>query len=389
MRLLFIADFSEQFPNRILRGIRQYAQGAEEPWVVCTMPQSYRDTHSFEEFLGWALKWRANIVLAPFNPDDPVEKFRENGIAAIAIDHIRPFPQIPNLTGDYHRMGEMVATRFVASGYHNFAFFGYHGVCWSDGRRRGFIDYLDSQGLKDSFQEGVRVRTDNLWSYDEAKLGYWLLSLPKPVGIMACDDTQANILLECCRTFEIAVPEEIAVIGVDNDDVRCTMTEPQLSSLNVDLEGGGYAVASMAARMVEDPSYKGEDIVMQPLSIVTRQSSGIVVTGDKAVQEAIRFIAENSHKKIRVGDVLSHVPLSRRSLEQRFLKATGLSVYDFITRVRIDTFTELLLSTTETVSQIAAQMDEPDTKSISRRFAAIKGCSPTEYRRKYLRKMGE
>lgn len=389
MRLIFMGDFSEQFPNRILRGIRKYSQEADEPWVVCTMPSSYRETHCFEDFLAWAQKWRANIVLAPFNPDDPVEKFRENGIVAISMDHIRPLPQIPSLTSDYHRTGEMVATRFVASGYRNFAFFGYHGVVWSDGRREGFVDYLDSQGLKDYYEEGVRIRTDVLWSYDEAKLGYWLLSLPKPVGIMACDDTQANILLECCNTFEIAVPGEIAVIGVDNDDVRCTMTQPQLSSVDVDMEGGGYAVASMAARMVEDPSYKGENIVMQPLGIVTRQSSGIVVTGDRSVQEAIRFIAENPRRKIQVSDVLSHVPMSRRSLEQRFLKATGLSVYEFITKVRMDTFAELLLTTTDTVSQIAALMDEPDTKSISRRFAAIKGCTPREYRRKYLRKMSE
>ena len=375
MRLIFMGDFSEQFPNRILRGIRKYSQEeADEPWVVCTMPSSYRETHSFEDFLAWAHKWRANIVLAPFNPDDRVEKFRENGIVAISMDHIRPFSQIPSLTADYHRTGEMVATRFVASGYRNFAFFGYHGVVWSDGRRKGFVDYLASQGLKDNFEEGVRIRTDALWSYDEAKLGYWLLSLPKPVGIMACDDTQANILLECCNTFEIAVPGEIAVIGVDNDDVRCTMTRPQLSSVDVDMEGGGYAVASMAARMVEDPSYKGENIVMQPLGIVT---------------EAIRFIAENPRRKIQVSDVLSHVPMSRRSLEQRFLKATGLSVYEFITKVRMDTFAELLLTTSDTVSQIAALMDEPDTKSISRRFAAIKGCTPKEYRRKYLRKMGE
>ena len=384
-----MGDFSEQFPNRILRGIRKYSQEADDPWVVCTMPSSYRDSHSFEEFLSWAVKWRANAVLVPFNPEDPVEKFRENGIVAISLDNIHPFTQIPNLTGNYHRMGEMVATRLVASGYHNFAFFGYHGVCWSDGRREGFLDYLQSQGLKDNFQEGVRVRTDSLWSYDEAKLGYWLLSLPKPVGIMACDDTQANILLECCRSFDIAVPGEVAIIGVDNDDVRCTMTYPQLSSLDVDLEGGGYALASMISRMAEDPSYPGEDIVLQPRGIVTRQSSGIVVTEDKAVQEAIRFIAENARKKIQVADVLAHVPMSRRSLEQRFLKATGLSVYEFITKLRMDTFSELLLTTTDSVSQIAALMDEPDTKSISRRFAAVKGCTPREYRRRYLRKLGE
>ena len=389
MRLIFMGEFSEQFPNRILRGILSYSQQAKEPWVVCKMPSSFLENQGFDAFINWAVKWRANAVLAPFNPNDPVEKFRENGIVAVAMDNIRKFSQIPNLTGDYYRMGEMVAKRYVENGFRNFAFFGYHGVCWSDGRRKGFVDYLDSQGLKDSFQEGVRIRTDTLWSYDEAKLGYWLLSLPKPVGIMACDDTQANILLECCRTFEIKVPEEVAVTGVDNDEVLCTMTDPQLSSVNVDLEGGGYSVAEMLERMVEDPSYPGRDIVLQPLGIVVRKSSSIVVTQDMHVQDAIRFITENAMRKIQVSDVLEHVPMSRRSLEQHFLKATGLSVYEFITNMRIELFSQMLLTSTDSVSQIAAKLDEPDTKSISRRFAAIKGCTPTEYRRKYLRKLGE
>ena len=389
MRLIFMGDFSEQFPNRILRGILKYSQGAKEPWVVCKMPSSYMETQGFDAFLNWAVRWRANVVLAPFFPDAPVEEFRKHGIAAIAMDHIHPFPQIPNLTGDYCTMGQMVARRYVSSGFRNFAFFGYHGVCWSDGRRRGFTDYLESQGLMDGFREGIRSRTDTLWSYDEAKLGYWLISLPKPVGIMACDDTQANILLECCRTFEINVPGDVAVIGVDNDEVLCSMTDPQLSSVNVDLEGGGYAVAEMAERMVDDPEYRGEDIVMQPLGIVARKSSSIVVTPDKSVQDAIRFISENAMRKIQVKDVLDHVPMSRRSLEQRFLKATGESVYEYITKLRIEIFSQLLLSSEETVSQIAARMDEPDAKSISRRFAAIKGCTPTEYRHKHLRKMRE
>ena len=237
MRLLFIADFSEQFPNRVLRGIRKYSQEAPEPWVVCKMPTSYMETNGFNAVLSWARSWRANVVLATFRPEHPVEEFRKNGIAAVAMDYIQPFCQIPNLTGEDHRIGEMVARDFVSNGFRYFAYFGYHGICWSDARRRGFMDYLDAQGLKDNFQEGIRVHTATLWSYDESKLGSWLQSLPKPVGIMACDDNQANILLECCRTFDIRVPAEVAVIGVDNDEMLCTMTDPQISSVNVDLEG--------------------------------------------------------------------------------------------------------------------------------------------------------
>lgn len=388
MRLLFIADFSEQFPNRILKGIRKYSQESGEPWVVCKMPPSYVQKTGFDGLVAWTRKWQADVVLANFNPGDKVEAFRKYGIAAIAIDNISPFAQIPNLTADYHRMGEMAAAQYVAMGFRNFGFFGYNGVCWSDARRQGFRDYLEGLGLGQNFHVWDRIRTDTLWSYDEAKLGEWLNSLPKPIGIMACDDTQANILLEGCRSSGINVPAEIAVIGVDNDEMLCSMTDPQLSSIDVDLEGGGYAIARMAERMVREPDYPGEDIVLRPIGLVQRLSSSMMATDDKAVQAAIAFINHNADKKIKVADVLQHVPMSRRSLEQHFMKATGLSIHDYITQVKIEYLSQRLLESNDPVSAIVAKMDEADAKSITRRFVSVKGCTPTEFRRKHLRKLG-
>lgn len=387
MRILFMADFSEQFPNRVLRGIRKYAQDSGEPWVVCKMPPSFGRKEDIRALVNWARKWRADIVLAPFNPGDRVEEFRKHGMVAVAIDNIRQFGQIPNLTADYGEMGRMAAERFYQMGFRNFGFFGYNGVCWSDGRRQGFKDYLERQGCGANFYVWDRIRTKALWSYDEAKLGKWLLSLPKPIGILACDDTQANILLECCRLYGISVPSDVAVIGVDNDEVLCSMTDPPLSSIDVDMEGGGYALARMAQRMEKDPTYPGEDIVLKPLGIVTRMSSSMIATEDRNVQAALRFISENIEKKLQVKDVLQHVPMSRRSLEQHFQKATGMSVYSYISQARIEFFAQQLLASSEPVAVLAAKMDEPDAKSISRRFLAIKGCTPTEYRREHLRKL--
>ena len=205
---------------------------------------------------------------------------------------------------------------------------------------------------------------------------------------MACDDNQANIILECCRVFGISVPLDVAVIGVDNDEVLCSMTDPQLSSIDVDLEGGGYALAAMAEKMVKDPSYPGEDIVLKPVGLVQRMSSSMVATSDDRVRAAISFITQNVKKRISVADVLEQVPMSRRSLEQHFQKAVGTSVYEFISRIRIEYLAQQLLASTEPVAALAAKMDEPDAKSISGRFAAIKGCTPTDYRRRHLRKLG-
>jgi LacI family transcriptional regulator len=159
-----------------------------------------------------------------------------------------------------------------------------------------------------------------------------------------------------------------------------------MSTINVDIERGGAAAAAMAERMVKDPSYMGEDIVLQPLSVVERLSSSLFVTNDKEVLMALRYIHANIDSKIYVTDILNCIPISRRLLENRFKKMTGMTIYNYISAKRIDRFAQLLLSSNDSISDIAARLDECDTKSISRRFKDLKGCTPSEYRRRKMKK---
>ena len=386
MRLLFITDFTEQFAYRFLRGILDYSQGTEH-WVVCKMPPSYKRKLGMEGVVAWAKEWRADVVIAQFDPDDDVTLFRKNGIVALAQDYISKFDTIPNITGDYARTGTMAAEYFLSKGYSNFGFFGYNGVCWSDERCDAFRSRIEKSvaGHREfHMYDGQNI--DNMWYYDQSDLTAWLQGLPKPIAIMACDDNQGNILLQACELCGINVPFDVAVIGVDNDEILCNMSNPSMSTINVDIERGGAATAAMAERMVKDPSYMGEDVVLHPLSVVERLSSSLFATNDKEVLMALRYIHANIDTKISVSDILSCVPISRRLLENRFKKMTGMTIYNYISAKRINRFAQLLLSTNDSVSDIAARLDECDTKSISRRFKEFKGCTPTEYRRKKLRK---
>ena len=386
MRLVYLTDFSEQFPYRLLRGIYQYAQETKEPWTVCRMPASLRDLESFDRFVSWCKEWRADVVIGQFLPKDDLQEFRRNGIIVMAQDFISPFPGVPNITADYKKTGELAAERCVARGFREFAFFGNNGMCWSDGRRDGFRDYLVNAGFEDHVHIYNRQRISNLWYYRQDLLQEWLLSLPKPVGIFACDDNQAVILAEACNALGISIPHEVAILGVDNDEILCNMANPPITSIDVDIERGGYEAAAMAVQMMHDPSYLGNDIVLQPLHIVTRESSNLITTKDIQVHQALTFIHSNLERKLVVGDVLAHVPMSRRLLEQRFLKATGKPIYQYISEQRIDYFARLLLETDEPIGNLAARMDEPDPKSLSRRFKDLKGCTPSAYRKKNLRK---
>ena len=382
MRLLFITDFTEQFAYRFLRGILNYSHGTEH-WVVCKMPPSYMRQLGINGVVAWAKEWRADVVIAQFDPEDDVTLFRKNGIVALAQDYIAKFDTIPNITGDYARTGKMAAEYFLSKGYSNFGFFGYNGVCWSDERCEAFKSRV-KESLPDDqdfyMYDGQHI--DNMWYYDQSELTAWLKNLPKPIAIMACDDNQGNILLQACELCGIHVPFDVAIIGVDNDEILCNMSSPSMSTINVDIERGGADAAAMAERMVKDPTYMGEDIVLRPLSVIERLSSSLFVTNDKEVLMALKYIHANIDTKISVSDILDCVPISRRLLENRFKKMTGMTIYNYISAKRIGRFAQLLLSSNDSISDIAAKLDECDTKSISRRFKELKGCTPSEYRRK-------
>lgn len=386
MRLLFITDFTEQFAYRFLRGILNYSQSTEQ-WVVCKMPPSYKRQLGMEGVVAWAKEWRTDVVIAQFDPEDDVSLFKKNGIIALAQDYISKFASIPNITGDYAATGIMAADYFISKGFKNFGYFGYNGVCWSDERCDAFRERIENSLGGGRIHIYDRQNIDNMWYYDQSVLADWLMDLPKPIAIMACDDNQGNILLQACEFCGLHVPYDVAVIGVDNDEILCNMSNPAMSTINVDIERGGFDTAAMVDRMVRDSSYQGEDIVLKPLSVIERLSSSVFATNDKEILMALKFIHANIDYRIQVTDVLEVVPLSRRLLEQRFKQMTGFTIYNYISYQRITRFAQLLVSSNDSISDIAARMDEFDTKSISRRFKEIKGCTPSEYRKKKLRKL--
>ena len=349
------------------------------------MPPAFKRQQGLEGVVSWAKTWKADVVIAQFAPEDDVTIFKKNGIIALAQDYVSRFSQIPNITGEYEKTGRMAAEHFLNKRFVNFGFFGFNGVCWSDERCEGFRNAIEEAGYGGNLHLYDRQNIYNRWYYDMTELHEWLISLPKPIAIMACDDNQANLLIQACQVCGFKVPFDVAIIGVDNDEILCNMSEPAMSSINVDIERGGYETAAMVDRMVNDPAYEGEDITLKSLNVVGRVSSSLFASNDPAVLKVLGYIMANIDKRISVTDILDQVPMSRRLLEQRFKQMTGVTIYNYISVHRIERFAQLLLSSNDSVSEIAARMDEFDTKSISRRFKAIKGCTPMEYRKKKLR----
>ncbi len=382
IRLLFITNFTEHFAYRLLKGIIDYSKETGRQWIVCKMPPEYKRQLGIEGVVKWAKNWKADVVIGQFDDNDDVGLFRKNGILAFAQDYRRRFEEIPNITADYDKTGDIAAKLFISKGFKNYAYFGYNHVCWSDYRLDGFRKSVESSGICEFFSVYDGQHIESMWYYESGSIREWLINLPKPIAIMACDDNQAMILIETCNSCGLKIPNEVAVIGVDNDEIICNLSNPTITSVNINIECGGYEAAKMAERMLEDKSYMGHDIVLQPLAVVNRSSTSVFATSDPNVLKALLYIHQNVDRRINVDDILKDIPISRRLFELKFKKEIGETIYSYMIRQRVERFAELLITTNESVTNLAMKMNEEDSKSISRNFKKVKGCTPVEYRRK-------
>lgn len=329
IRLILLTDFTEAFAHNLLRGILEYSKG-REPWVVCRMPPSYKQANGIPGVLEWAKKWEVDAIIAQFDDTDEVELFRQNGIIALAQDFKSRFSVIPNITSRYKQTGQMAADFFLQKGFRNFAFYGYKDVVWSEERCMGFRDRIVEKGFGDCFFEYQKQSLENLWYYESEPVANWIKSLPRPVALIACDDTQGNKIMELCRVLGIKIPEEVAVLGVDNDEIICGLSDPPLSSVNLNIVKGGYEAARLIERLLRDKDAISEDVVIQPVTIVNRLSTDIYATDNPVILTALKYIHQNLVNKISVEDIVRQVPLSRRLLEIRFKQVTGQPIYQYI-----------------------------------------------------------
>ena len=383
IKIILLSDFSEEYNKNLLRGITRYSKD-HGPWTFCKMPTYYRETLGIDGILKWAQEWEANGIIGQFYNGEEVEKFTKARIPVIAQDFKERFTDIPNITGAYRETGALGADYFLKKGFKNFAFYGFGNIVWSRERAEGFEEKIQEAGFDVHYYENKDSRGVDLWYYKPSALSDWLKSLPKPVALMACDDNQGHHITEAARHAGIRIPDELAVLGVDNDEMICDLSDPPLSSIELDSEKSGYEAARLMEQMIEDQVCCADDIVVNATQVVTRHSTDIFASKDKYIVSALKYIHGNLDKNLKVDQVLKEVPLSRRSLEKRFIMTTGYPVYEYIYNQRIEKFTQKLLETDMTIFEIAVDLGLSDSKNIARQFKQIKGVTPMEYRKQHM-----
>ncbi len=287
----------------------------------------------------------------------------------------------PGILTDCGEIGKMAAAYFLEKGYKNFAFTGYKKSKWSALREQSFCESIEKAGLNT-----FTLSTPANWSTDQAKghLSQWLKELPKPVAVMACNDDRGLEVIETCKSIKLHVPEEVAVLGVDNDVIVCEMANPTLSSIVINAEKAGYDAAKLLHQMISKEAPKQpEDILVLPQYVQNRQSTDITAIDDTDVAQALNFIRNNVHQNLQVNDVVNSACLSRRNLELKFRRTIGRSIHFEIRRMRAESISRMLLETNLPIYQIALEFGFNDPVNIARFFRKEMGLSLHEYRKQY------
>lgn len=384
IKLLYITDFIGSYSYSLLRGI-QDRNNETHNWDVLRMPLVYKRMMGMEGLLQRAREWGLNAIIGQFDPEDDLEPFHRLGIITITQDHKHSINSALRLTEDYHNTGRQAARYFMGEGFRNFAFFGYSDTIWSDSRCDGFCEELRQHGYGDSISVNKQVDINLQTFMEYQKFMEWLQNLPKPVGIFCCNDEQGMIIISACNALGINVPTQISVMGVDNDETLCKLCNPQLSSIQMDLEKAGYNLALLVEGVLNDGKKPSGDIMVDFKRVVPRMSIAYTYTDNTVVSQALAFIHANLGRKIGVTDILQNIPVSRRLLEEQFKTVIGDTVYSYISKKRVELYANRILESNDPINVIAWDMGEEDPRNIGRRFKQMKGCTPQEWRERFTR----
>ena len=384
-KVILLIEKSRAFGRGLLHGIVQYSN-FHGPWLFYMEPEvnkKYRkrpydwiEDLKADGIIGYT--WDANLVKAIVNLECP----------AILRGLEKPTRNAYCILTDQIAIARTAVDYFLELGFRRFAYCGFDDMIWSQQRGENFSKIVAESGYKTYLYRQPKTKRLRTPDKEQVVIAKWLISLPKPIAVMAGNDDRSQDVLAACKIADIKVPSEVTILGVDNDELICGLSYPQLSSIALSTQRAGYEAAQVLGKMMEGQNVAENErqVSVSPLHVVTRQSTDIMAIEDKQVAEAVHFIRNHSNEVIQVSDVAEAAGLSRRTLEQRFRKVLAHSVHEEIKFTRVNQMAKMLIGTNLSISQIAWSLGFPYPNNISRYFKKQKGISPLEYRRKYAPK---
>lgn len=376
-RVALLLETDMAFDRAIARGVGDYIH-SHTGWIILMDPMTEA---TIEGLRHWAPDGIITSIHLPAIreiatiTDIPIVGF---GSYSEQQDGYLKFPIV---TSNQSEIGRMAARYFINKGLRDFAFCGgTEGALWCQQRRIGFIEELAKHGFGCDVYQPDPASTASMPSAI-VSLGNWLESLPKPAGVFVFFDGWARWVLDACVLQDLQVPQQISVLGVDNDRWLCELSQPRLSSIDPNVETAGYTAAEILDKRMSGQSASTSVTYIDPAKVEERDSSSYLAFEDPEVAVAMRYIKEHACDPIAPADVLKVTGMSNSTAYRKFMKSLGRSIHDEIQRVQLERIQQLLTSTNLNVTEAARQAGFLNIRYLTKVFRDATGMTPTEYRR--------
>ena len=374
-RVALLIETSKAFGRGVLRGISRW-QREHEPWRV------FADERGFNEPVPADMATAAwdGIITRLQRREMPAAWSRDD-LPLVSLRWEEADVPSPGVHSDETAIAQLAADHLLEQGFLQLAFCGVD-TRWSRLRERAFADHAEARGVTAAVFDPPQARRTGMRPDDLPAIARWIESLPKPVGIMAAYDVRALEVLDAVRSLGLACPDDVAVIGVDNDEVLCDLAAPALSSVNQNLECIGYEAARLLAARMAGHADAAASLFIPPLGVAVRRSTDVLAVDDPDVRRGLRLIRAKACDGLTPDDVATATDLPRRSLDRQFTKLLGRSIHDEIARTKLQAAKRLLAETDLKLSAVAARCHFAHAAQLCNVFKRTLAETPTEYRRR-------
>ena len=370
-----LVDTATGWGRRVVRGIGRYVR-EHEPWDI------WIDARDQRAALRLPTRWRGEGIIARV-PDHPTA--RHVAAAGVPVVNVSAVElngvQLPSVRTDLQASARMAAEYLLGRGFQHFAYCGTEWWSYTDYHRRGFAKVLGEAGFScDVYPRNSRDRRRTATQPRERDLIRWLEPLPKPLAVLTWTTNCGSQVIQACRRAGLLVPEQVAILAADEDDLLCELCNPPLSGIALTSERIGYEAAALLDRMMSGIEPPQDAILIEPAGVVTRQSTETLAIHDADVASAVAFIWRHAGDRIHVRDILREVPISRTRLEQRFRQILGRSPSAEIRRVHLERAKQLLAETDMPVPDVAAASGFGSREYLAHAFKQETRLTPREFR---------
>jgi len=375
-QVAILIETSRAYGRGLVEGIGRYVE-EHAPWSIF-----FEERGLWDPLPQWLKDWQGDGIIARTVQKTDLSRILAKGLPTVEL-LAEPDGRFASVTPDRDAVARMAADHFMERGFRNFAFFRTDDLWWMLRRQGDFEAELLRRGHAcRSFSSFLQQCSTKAGPNEPRTIARWLDALPRPCGVFCASDFFAARLLGVCRQQGIAVPEEVAVLGVDNDSVMCSICCPPLSSIELGSRRIGYEAAALLERMMARKKAAPQVVSVQPETIFSRQSTDTLAIQDADIAQAIRFIRKNACDGLNVDQVVESVGLSRRCLEQRFRQIIHCTPKCEITRIQIDRARKLLLETELSIETISHRSGFHSFKYFARAFQRVVGMTPRDFRRR-------